>query len=75
MELVITIIVFLGIVLLLKYFGKSIAMVIAILLTPFYAAYQLIAGKATNRKHAFIIAVCGFVVLLCAVLIGFMGRM
>lgn len=74
MELLVIILAFIVIVLLLKYCGKGLIMLFAILLTPFYAAYQYVSGKAGNRKHALIIAICGFIVLLCAAFIGFMAR-
>jgi hypothetical protein len=68
MELIIFILCCVGFWVLLKYFGKGIILAIAAILTPLFACYQLASGKASNHKHAIIIAICGMIVILSGIL-------
>lgn len=69
MEVLMGILCILFILALLKLFGKGIIFFIAAFATPFYAAFQLVTGKAENKKNALIIFVCGMIVAICVFII------
>ena len=66
-EIIISILSVAGILVLLKYLSKGIVLLFAIVLTPFYALFQLATGKASNTKLAVIIAVSGMIVFLVGI--------
>ncbi len=73
MEIVLGLILFFGVLLMLKHFGKGIIYAVAILLTPFYAVFKLFTGQAENKTNTIIIAVCGLLLLAISFLVAFAG--
>jgi hypothetical protein len=70
MEIIVAVLCVLLLATLLKYFGNALLLLVSFILTPFYATFQLITGRASNKTHAIIISLSGLLVILFGVLVA-----